>query len=324
MTELLLACLATLLLTPLVIHLMQHRGIVDVPNSRSSHIAPVPRGGGLACLVGAFFALTVGCLQDRSSAPTTALLIVAALTLVGFIDDARQLPIGTRLVAQATAGALVGLALGGGWWICIGAIVAVCVVNVVNFMDGINGIASLSLAWWGVTAFAIGQSHHVPQLAAVGAVTAGVSIGFLPWNAPKARIFLGDAGSYLLGGLATTGILLGWSTGAPMPLLISPLYLFFLDTSSVLIKRVLRGASLFQAHREHTYQRLTSARASTHMITSLLVTLSSVLITVSWTSRALWVPVTTTTIASAAYLLAPRLLASRIDESSSPITREPS
>lgn len=308
MSQLLLASVLTFALTPLVIQIMMRSGVIDIPNLRSSHVVPVPRGGGVACLLGAFISILALSALGTSEAPLAALSAVGVLSLVGFGDDAFSVPIAARLVAQAVAGALIGLALGGGWLICLGLVGTLWIVNVVNFMDGINGIAGLSLALWGMTAFAVGQDGALPELATVGAVTAGVSLGFLPWNAPRARVFLGDAGSYLLGGLAATGLLLGWRGEAPMPLLIAPLYIFFLDTTTTLLKRIGRGDSAFQAHREHVYQRVAGVRAPAHMITSSLVVLMSAVITVSWASRALWVPVTVTILASATYLAAPRII----------------
>jgi len=309
MIEFLLTSVLTFILTPVTIRVMTSSGVIDVPNRRSSHAAPVPRGGGVACLVAALISLTALGALGRGSAPLTALSVVGGLCLVGLGDDVLHVPIAARLAAQAIGGALIGLALGSGWLIVLGLAGTLWVVNVVNFMDGINGIAGLSLALWGTTAFLVGEERGLSELAIVGAVSAGVSIGFLPWNAPRARIFLGDAGSYLLGALAATGLLLGVRDDAPMSLLIAPLFIFFLDTTVTILKRIVRGSSVFQAHREHTYQRVAGIHEGHQMITSCLVVSLSAVITLSWMSPAIWVPITVTFIAGAAYLAAPRIVA---------------
>jgi len=138
---------------------------------------------------------------------------------------------------------LMGSALGGGWWFLAAVLVVPLSVNVVNFMDGINGITSLTIACWGVTALLVGNADRIPTLALIGAVTAGASLGFLPWNAPVARIFLGDVGSYLLGGLVASGTLIGIANGASSALLLAPMTLFAVDTGTVLARRVKKRQS---------------------------------------------------------------------------------
>lgn len=284
---------------------------MDVPNHRSSHTIPVPRGGGLACVAGIAVALIVARAQDRA-VPWLLVVIAALLSVVGFADDRRSLSTSFRLVAQIGVGALMGSVVSGGWWIVLGAIVVPSVVNIVNFMDGINGITSLTMTVWGVTALAVGNAHAIPSLSAVGAFAAGSALGFLPWNIPTARLFLGDAGSYLFGAIVAAGLLLGWSRGAPVILIAAPLSLYFIDTATVLAKRALRGASVFEAHREHAYQRLTSISGLPHTAVSLAVAALSAVITVSWLAHAIWVPLATTALACGLYLSAPRLVEWRL------------
>ena len=307
MNELLVSGVATLLAAPLVLRLMRSQGIIDVPNERSSHTSPVPRGGGLACIAGIVVALIVAHAQGRV-VPWLLLLTVAFLSVVGFADDHRSLSAVSRLAAQVAAGSYMGWVIGGGWWIVVGMILAPVVVNIVNFMDGINGITSLTMAVWGITAFAVGQSHAVPSLSLVGALAAGAALGFLPWNAPVARLFLGDAGSYLFGAMASVGLLIGWSEGVPVVLLAAPLALYLADTTTVLAKRALRGDPLFEAHREHVYQRLTSVSGLPHTAVSLAVAVLSAVITLSWMAQVMWVPLATTALVCSLYLLAPKLV----------------
>lgn len=310
MTELLVSGAVTLLAAPLVLRLARSQGIIDVPNERSSHTTPVPRGGGLACLAGIVVAAVVAHSQGRV-VPWHWLLPVLVLTAIGFVDDYRSLSAVSRLAAQVAAGSYMGWVAGGGWWVAAGAVLAVAVVNIVNFMDGINGITSLTMAVWGITAFAVGQSHAVPSLSLVGALAAGSALGFLPWNFPMARLFLGDAGSYLFGAMAAVGLLIGWSEGAPVVLLAAPLSLYFVDTTTVLARRVLRGDSLFEAHRDHVYQRLTSAAGLPCTAVSLGVAVLSAGVTISWMAPVMWVPLATTALVCGAYLSAPKLIGNR-------------
>ena len=307
MPEFLVTLAVTFVAAPLASRQLLARGFLDIPNHRSSHTTPVPRGGGLACLAGAAAGVLVAHTQGRE-VPWLLVLLVVALTAVGFADDRQGLSAVFRLAAQVAAGATMGWALGGGYWILVAAIVVPVVVNVVNFMDGINGITSLTMAVWGITAFAVGHAHAVLPLSVVGALTAGSALGFLPWNAPTARLFLGDSGSYLFGALVGAGLLIGWSEGAPVVLLAAPLTLYLTDTGTVLAKRALRGDPLFEAHREHVYQRLTGASGLPHVAVSLAVAALAAAMTISWMAHALWIPLATTALACSLYLLAPRLV----------------
>jgi len=172
-------------------------------------------------------------------------------------------------------------------------------------MDGINGITSLSVGTWGLTAFVVGSAESLPGLEIIGAVTAGAALGFLPRNAPVAKLFLGDVGSYLLGGLVAAGILLGAAQGAPVPILVAPLLLYVVDTGTVLAKRLARGDSIFEAHREHVYQRLTREARLPHIAVAAAVSAISVIITLVWTSGSYLVATLVTILLSAAYLASP-------------------
>lgn len=299
---------ATFVAAPFVRHFMLRRGVVDVPNQRSSHSVPTPRGGGLACVFGVVVALVVAQVLSH---PVPWALIGGAVILaaVGFADDHGGLSAIFRLAAQVAVGAVMGHFVGGGWWFLVAMLVVPVSVNGINFMDGINGITSLNVGAWGLTALVVGSSNSLVGLQVIGAVTAGAALGFLPWNAPNAKLFLGDVGSYLLGGLVAAGILLGAAQGAPIPLLLAPLLLYVVDTGTVLVKRFTRGDALFEAHREHVYQRLVSNAGLPHIVVSLAVALLSAVITLSWTVHTMLVPLATTAIVCGAYLLAPKLIA---------------
>ena len=279
---------------PLVLRVMLHRGVLDIPNHRSSHVIPVPRGGGIACLAGVLAGLALASTQHQD-VPWLAVSGAVCLAIVGFADDRGALAAAPRLGAQVAVGALVGVAVGGGWWILAGVICIPITVNAVNFMDGINGITSLNIAAWGFVAIAVGIAQNESSLLVIGAVTAGSTVAFLPWNAPVVRLFLGDVGSYLLGALVGIGIVIGahqqpWS----VVVLLAPLSIYLADTGISLLRRALRGEPLMTGHRQHVYQRLVSEAGMSHSTVAVMTVVLALVITVAWVpdSPILGVPVT--------------------------------
>jgi len=278
MIPLLVGLVVTAATAPFVRRVMQVVGIMDIPNHRSSHVAPIARGGGLACLSGVLVGLAVAQMQGRQVL-WVAVLAVVLLAVVGFADDRRGLAATPRLAAQLASGLIAGAAIGGFYFALTAALVVPAAVNVVNFMDGINGITSLIIICWGITALLVGRAHGLELLSVVGAVSAGSALGFLPWNAPVAKLFLGDVGSYLFGGLVAVGLLLGWIGGVHTVVLIAPLALYLADTGTALTKRALRGDSLVEAHREHIYQRLVREAGLSHLAVAVTVGVTSMCIT---------------------------------------------
>ncbi len=305
--ELFASFAVTITAAPLARSWMLRQGCVDVPNYRSSHTVPTPRGGGVACLLGLCGALVVAATNARD-VPWALVAASIALSLVGYADDQTDLSPGLRLAAQVLVGATMGVTLGGGWLIPVAAFVATAVVNMVNFMDGINGITSLSMTVWGAAAWIVGVLHDVRGLQLVGVAVVGCSLGFLPWNAPSARLFLGDVGSYLFGGLVASGLLLGLSGGAPLMPLVAPLVIYAADTSAALVRRVVRGEPLLHAHREHVYQRLVSTLGITHLAASTGVAVLSAVATVTWLWCDTVISVPVTALIVVLYLASPRLL----------------
>jgi UDP-N-acetylmuramyl pentapeptide phosphotransferase/UDP-N-acetylglucosamine-1-phosphate transferase len=308
MTEFFISLFCTLALAPVVGLIMRRAGTMDVPNARSSHSVPTPRGGGLACMGGIVIAVCTSSLLHHS-VPWPPLCAAFALGILGFVDDRRRLPATPRLVAQVCIGALAMIGFGGVWWVVAGAIAAPLAVNVVNFMDGINGITGLNIGLWGIAAFGLGLTTKTQELVVVGAVTAGSSLGFLPWNAPNARLFLGDTGSYLLGALVGFGFLIGVHEGISSALLVAPMALYLADTITTLAKRFAHGERLFEAHRDHVYQRLVIDSGFSHVLVSGLVTLLATVIAVSWIPGDLFLGASVTTSIITGYLLLPRILA---------------
>lgn len=255
--------------------------VVDQPNDRSSHRRPTLRGGGLAPALGVLVGLGIlagaGGVHDQWL--VAAGLVGAGFGAIGLTDDLAGVEPRLRLVLQvlvAVAG-LVGLARGirgPTVWIvvfCLGVVLwLVAFVNAFNFMDGINGISGAQVvvagsAWW-----AIGATEHAWALAAGGALVLGAAVGFLPFNAPRPVVFLGDVGSYFLGGLLAALVVVGVRSGLPPEAVGAPLFLYLADTAITIARRVRAGETWHQAHRRHAYQRLTQLRWS-HMTTTLLV-----------------------------------------------------
>jgi len=278
------AFLVTLVLTPVVAVVLHRAGHLDVPNERSSHSTAVPRGGGLACTAGVVIGLLVA-RPELSDVGYTALAAVTLLTVVGYLDDHLSLSSSTRLLVQLSAGALMGAPIGVGWAI-VASGVFVVLVNCVNFMDGINGLTSATMLGWGLTATYVAGSEGIPLLGVLGLVTAATALGFLPWNAPRAHLFLGDVGSYLYGGLVAAGTVLAVQAGVPVAVTLAPLTLYLFDVGLTLVRRLGRRARILDAHREHIYQRLSGELGLSHTMVALYISTLNVTVIALW----LWAP----------------------------------
>ena len=285
-----LSCLGSWALIPL----LSRRGILDRPNERSSHTIPTPRGGGIAVVGALLSAWGLLALLGRASPSIAAVMLgAAALAAVSWFDDRGGLSQAARLAAQVAAATLGLLALPHP----AGALAALPVAliypailllwvwgtNLFNFMDGIDGIAGGEAAAIGVGLVflsATGTSGG-PQTALLAAALTGAALGFLVWNWPPARIFLGDVGSvplgYLIGflliGLALSG---NWRAA-----LILPLY-FLADSSLTLARRLLRGERIWQAHREHFYQHAVARGLSHRAVTTRVLATDFMLILAAW------------------------------------------
>jgi UDP-N-acetylmuramyl pentapeptide phosphotransferase/UDP-N-acetylglucosamine-1-phosphate transferase len=247
--------------TRVLLTLLRREAVLDVPNQRSSHSVPTPRGGGIA-VIGAIGLAWVGLCAVEITPPAHLVVVagMAGLAALCWLDDLRGLSPGVRLLAQVTAVA-AGLwvlphgAVFQGWLppvldVVAAALLWVWFANLFNFMDGIDGIAGSEAAAIGLGLALIGDA----AIAAPAATVAAAALGFLVWNWAPARIFLGDVGSvplgYALGFLLYELALRGQWQAA----LILPLY-FLADATLTLLRRLLRGKRVWQAHREHFYQR---------------------------------------------------------------------
>lgn len=288
------ALVLTFLLTGLAVPVLRRALFMDVPNHRSSHTQPVPRGGGLALILVVIVVAVLLVDVDRSVG--SLLVGAAALAAVGLADDVRSLPSSVRLGAQvvcalATAAVLLSQGEGTWWWCPVVVISMVGYVNAYNFMDGINGISALTALvvglWWGWVGF--GNDHAT--LGLLGLILSGASVGFLPWNAPKARVFLGDVGSYGVGFYVVGLSALALTNGIPWGWALAPLVIYGADTGWVLVKRYRGGRPLGAAHREHVYQRLVDGGWS-HVASACLCASAAALVCVavglSGEQTALW------------------------------------
>lgn len=242
----------------------------DIPNDRSSHTIPTPRGGGVAFGIAWFLTCHRYLYSDVSISIVDHLTVIGTMAffILGIVEDRRPMSARLRLVLQALI-AVGAVASGLSWqreaiftaqwqWpVVIGSILSVLwilwMVNLVNFMDGINGITAL-FALISLSAFAMWSHTPASMFALIGMGAVAV---FLPYNFPKARIFMGDSGSYFLGALlAFLPINLNIESDFPglltASLMMSP---FIADATITLVMRLLRGENVTQAHRSHFYQK---------------------------------------------------------------------
>ncbi len=264
---LLLPWLAALGLTALVLRELRRRQVLDRPNARSSHRAPIPRGGGWGLLPPVWAAWALAAWHTGDLDRVWPVLVAAGLlALISWADDLRAVDALPRLLAQAlavTAGLMAlppealifqGLlplpadrVLAGIGWVWF--------VNLYNFMDGIDGITGTQTVCVGAgLALVLVAAGIDGPLAAYGLALAGASLGFLAWNWRPARVFLGDVGSVTLGYLAGWMLLAAAADGLWLPALILPLY-YMVDATLTLLRRLLRGERVWEAHRQHFYQR---------------------------------------------------------------------
>ncbi|MGH7704176.1 MAG: MraY family glycosyltransferase [Gemmatimonadales bacterium] len=255
------------------------RALLDIPNPRSSHTTPTPRGGGLAIAGVALTGVALAGAMDPSSRATAIALGGGGLLVawVGWLDDRRGLSAGSRVLVQVVAaawalywlGGLPSLTVGdwtitlGPWGSILGAVGIVWCTNLYNFMDGVDGIAAgeaVSVAGIGTVLLWLSGNQGLSLMAAtVGAASAG----FLWWNWSPARIFMGDVGSGTLGFLFAGLAVASENAGAvPLAAWLLLLGAFIFDATATLLRRVLRVERWYQAHQRHAYQRAVQAGLS--------------------------------------------------------------
>ncbi|WP_299485936.1 glycosyltransferase family 4 protein [Acaryochloris sp. IP29b_bin.137] len=242
--------------------------LLDLPNKRSSHTQPIPRGGGLGFIIAFFLMIPVN--QSIGETFATASLWVwlslLPLIVIGFIDDWKTLPAGIRYIGQISVGALIVIQCGPflqpwlnqlgalGWWIEIATTIIglTALINFYNFMDGMDGLVA------GVSAIQLGFMAVWSQEPVLWLLVSAL-VGFLYWNWSPAKIFMGDVGSTFLGAVMAIALLnqtgsveQSWAALAiTLPITGDAIYTLFC--------RAIRGENIFKAHRSHIYQRLHQA-----------------------------------------------------------------
>ena len=288
--SILLAAIVANLLTRRVIPRLRKQGVVDTPNERSSHTSATVRGAGLAvALAWTTVALIIVALQsDRRPAWFGVLGLAAGLSLVGFWDDLVGVKPIVRLCAQALLAASavgvgvrtdtvdlpgVGAASLGRAAVPLCVLAIIAMVNLFNFMDGIDGLAigQTMVAALVLMGGALIVQATTPALLA-GAL-AGVAGGFLPLNWSPAKCFMGDSGSYFCGGALAGLLILGQNTGVPALLVGLASTIFLADAIVTLVLRALNGKPVWKPHRSHFYQRLVQAGWSHSRVSATYMTI---------------------------------------------------
>jgi UDP-N-acetylmuramyl pentapeptide phosphotransferase/UDP-N-acetylglucosamine-1-phosphate transferase len=246
------------------------RELIDHPGERRSHDVPTPRGGGISIVIAL---LVAACVLGWRNPQQIILIAGFAIGLVlvagvGMIDDHKPLSPWLRLGVQALAAAMLALAVAGTSGDLVASLitfVAVMVLtNVWNFMDGINGIATTQAALVaGGLVLVVGGIWTWVALALVAAC-----LGFLPFNFPKARIFLGDVGSSALGFAIATLLAVVLLDGRVFaPLLLLPLSAFLVDSGLTLLRRIAKRERWWTPHAQHAYQRWAGISGSHTIVT---------------------------------------------------------
>ena len=255
-----------LVLTPVVLVVLRRLGVLDHPNERSSHDEPVIRGGGIAFALASLLAVPLALRTYEVTALGTGVVVAAAgLGVVGLIEDLWGVPALPRFLLQIVAAGISLVWLLDGlhgnvvWRVAFGLgclVFIAAFANAFNFMDGINGISAVQSAIAGGAWVLVGSLEDVDVLVWGGGILAGAAIGFLPYNFPNARLFLGDVGSYFIGGWQAALVAVGLRAGLPPEAVAAPLAIYLADTATTLLRRAAAGEVWHAPHREHAYQRL--------------------------------------------------------------------
>jgi UDP-N-acetylmuramyl pentapeptide phosphotransferase/UDP-N-acetylglucosamine-1-phosphate transferase len=269
--------------------------VLDLPNPRSSHATPTPRGGGLAIVPLLLLAWTGAALVWIPQAGGLWAVLAGAviLAVISVADDLKGLSMALRLLVQFGAVSLGLLALQDSGPVFQGVLPPVLdrllaalawlwFINLFNFMDGIDGLAGAEAVSIGI---GLGLAAWIadwpaPMVALPWLLGAAVA-GFLPWNWAPAKIFLGEVGSVPLGYLLGWLLLLFAAQGLWMPALVLPLY-FLADASLTLARRALRHPRPWEPHREHAYQRAVQGGWSHAQVVRRVVLCNLVLIAMAW------------------------------------------
>ena len=268
--------------------------LLDIPNERSSHSSPTPRGGGLAIAFTALGGIILAAMWKWIDWNLAIALTGGGsmIAVVGWIDDHRDLPALVRFAVQFLSaawamfwlGGLPALTVGstqlslGIAGIPLGVIGIVWAINLYNFVDGIDGLAAGEAVTTGMIGglILLAMGHY--GLAMVSLLIAAANAGFLPLNWAPAKLFMGDVGSGMLGYLFAVLAIASENAGA-VPLLIWVLLLgaFVFDATVTLCRRIAHGERWYHAHHSHAYQRMVQAGRSHAQVSSMILAINFVL-----------------------------------------------
>lgn len=285
------AALVSWLLTACALRYAQRASLLDHPVARSSHSMPTPRGGGVGIAATVLISSAVLWGYDYLDSRFAVSLVVGGLLIagVGWIDDHRSVPAGVRAAVHVAAGVVLLSAFGWPSSIHFGfgelslglfgqvfyLLLIVWLINLFNFMDGIDGIAaSQALVVGAIGSILMAVDMH-PGVATLSVIVAGSSLGFLRWNWPPARLFMGDVGSGFLG-FVFACIAIASDNNGSLPVLVWILLLsvFIFDATVTLLRRVAQRERWHEAHRSHAYQRLVIAGRSHLFVTGWSIALT--------------------------------------------------
>ncbi len=254
--------IASLLLLTLIIQLTRRFQVLAHPNARSSHVTATPTLGGLAIVVPIVVMLSVFAWNQGAGGDGTMLKLLIAVTFlagVGFLDDLKGLGANVRLFCQAASVALALQALAldlSLFWLAVIGFLLLWLVNLYNFMDGIDGIAAVQALLFSLGVLLLSDGVQGEWGLLLWTIS-GASVGFLAFNWPPAKIFMGDVGALVLG-LLLGVLVIGLDRAGELPFVASMILLsgFWFDASYTLCVRMMTGQAFTQAHRSHLYQRL--------------------------------------------------------------------
>jgi Fuc2NAc and GlcNAc transferase len=275
------------------------RGILDVPSERSSHSAPTPRGGGLGIvIVTVLGALTAGA-AGWISFPVVIALVGggSAVAVVGWLDDAKGLSPTIRLATHFGAAVWALFWLGYfpsaqfGSTSPVAGVIAVIIsllaltwsISAYNFMDGIDALAGSEAVWVGAIGgvFALLTGHR--DVAFIALLLSSASLGFLLWNLPPAKIFLGDVGSGFLGySFAVLALFSERSGSLPAIAWLVLLGVFAFDSTVTLLRRLARREKWYVTHRESAYQRAAVHFGRHSPVTAIVIAVDVILAVLCW------------------------------------------
>jgi len=278
----------TFLLTQRVRKISLKYKLLDYPVERSSHSTITPRGGGLAIVIVFTGALACAARFGLIAVDVFTTIIVGAMlvALVGWLDDIGKANAWFKLCVHFCAAIWIIDRIGGFNELSFGfatfhfgllgsaaaVLAAVWIINLYNFMDGIDGIATTEAVFVSATAGFIFWLKGMPSLANVLWILAAAALGFLKWNWPPAKIFMGDVGSGFFGFVFAATMFIGARQSSPSFIWIWLILLgsFVADATITLLRRIRQGSRWNQAHKRHAYQHL--ARAKGHKNTTIAIT----------------------------------------------------